>query len=176
MRRAGGTHQRYAWCAGHGRHVRSNRVAGVALPGVLAFALAIAMLVAAALHQSTLEARGIGYRKEAAAARNFAEATLELLVRSVIERWPDGGEACAVDDYCAADFPRVEALLSRAPAPWAISAVLVPSSAQRVMREDSAEASSARAYRWRFLEAQVRIAGPAPVAVAAGLALPLGTP
>jgi len=146
--------------------------AGVVLPTVLLFALVLALLVGAALRDSALAARSVAWRLEAARARNLADAALELLVRRTAARWPDGGEHCAADRYCAEDYPSLRALLAGAPVDWTVSVALVPPSVLPAARGDTASASSAARYRWRRLEARVRIDGPAPVALAAGLALP----
>lgn len=151
---------------------RKGRLAGIALPTVLVFALVIAMLVGAALQGSALEARSAAWRWEAARARNFAETVLELLLRRTAERWSGGAEHCAVDEYCAEDFPALASFLDEAPGNWVVSVSLAAPSVLPALRDRAAEASSARAYARTQLEARVRIDGPAPVSLAAGLALP----
>ncbi|KGE03724.1 hypothetical protein HRUBRA_01661 [Pseudohaliea rubra DSM 19751] len=138
---------------------------------VLIFALVIAMLVGAALQSSALEARSAAWRWEAVRARNFAETALELLLRRTAQRWTEGGEYCPRDQYCAADFPVLASLLEEVPDPWRVSVSLTPPSVLPTLRDPAREASSARAYRRIQLEARVRIDGPAPVSLAAGLAL-----
>lgn len=151
---------------------RSVRFRGVALPMVLVFALVVAMLVGAALQGSALEARSAAWRGEAARARNFGETALELLLRRTAERWPAGAEHCAADEYCSDDFPALASFLEEAPADWSVSVSLAEPSVLPALRDRAGAASSARAYARRQLEARVRIDGPAPVALAAGLALP----
>ena len=153
---------------------REARRAGVALPTMLVFALVVAMLVGAALQHSALEARGAAWSREAARARNFAEVALELLLRRTAERWATGGESCPEDQYCVGDFPALAAFLETAPANWVISVSLVAPSVLAAQRDRAQAASSARAYERRQLEARVRIDGPAPVSLAAGLALSSG--
>jgi hypothetical protein len=143
----------------------------VALPTVLVFALVVAMLVGAALQHSALEARGAAWSRDAARARNFAEVALELLLRRTAERWATGGGHCPVDQYCAEDFPSLAAFLETAPEDWVLSVSLSAPSVLAALRDRAPVASSARAYQQRQLEARVRIDGPAPVALAAGLAL-----
>ncbi len=147
------------------------RRAGVALPAVLVFALVVAMLVVAALQQSALETRGAAWSREAARARNFAEVALELLLRRTAERWASGGGHCPADQYCAEDFPALAALLETAPEDWVLSVSLAAPTVPAPPRDPAPVASSARAYERRELEARVRVDGPAPVALAAGLAL-----
>jgi Tfp pilus assembly protein PilX len=139
---------------------------------VLVFALVLALLVGAALQGSALQARSAAWEWQAARARNFAETALELLLRRAAQRWPDGGVHCDADRYCPADFPAVGSLLARTPAGWAVTAELAPPSVRALPSGTAADASSARAYRWRVLEARVRIDGPVPVSLAAGLFLP----
>ncbi|MHA7816196.1 MAG: hypothetical protein ACX93N_06955 [Pseudohaliea sp.] len=147
-------------------------VAGVVLPTVLVLSLAVALMVGAALRESALEARGAAWRWEAIRARNFAETALELLLRRTEERWHAGSEHCPVDQYCASDFPSLSAFLEEAPAHWVVSVSLAPPSVRPRPREEISGASSARVYRRQRIEARVRIDGPAPVALAAGLVLP----
>ena len=151
---------------------RKRRLAGVALPTVLVFALLVAMLVGAALQGSALEARSAAWRWEALRARNYAETALELLLRRTAERWSGSAEHCAVDAYCAEDFPALASFLDEAPGNWVVSVSLEAPSVLPALRDRTGEASSARAYARTQLEARVRIDGPAPVSLAAGLALP----
>jgi hypothetical protein len=143
----------------------------VALPTVLVFALVVAMLAGAALQHSLRETRAAAWSGEAARARNFAEVALELLLRRTAERWTSGGRLCAADQYCAGDFPALAAFLETAPGEWVISVSLAAPSIPALRRDRAQAASSARAYERRQLEARVRIDGPAPVSLAAGLAL-----
>ncbi|MEQ8265255.1 hypothetical protein [Pseudohaliea sp.] len=150
------------------------RRGGVALPTVLVFALVAAMLAGAALQHSMLETRAAAWSGEAARARNFAGVALELLLRRTAERWTSGGRLCAADQYCAGDFPALAAFLETAPGEWVISVSLAAPSVPALRRDRAQAASSARAYERRQLEARVRIDGPAPVSLAAGLALSSG--
>ena len=146
--------------------------AGVVLPSVLMLSLVVALMVGAALRESALESRSAAWRWEAIRARNFAETALELLLRRTEERWHAGSEHCPVDQYCAPDFPALTAFLEEAPAQWVVSVSLTAPSVLPRLRDETSRASSARFYRRQGIEARVRIDGPAPIALAAGLALP----
>lgn len=151
----------------------NRRPRGLVLPLVLVFALVLALLLGAALEGSLLETRGVAFRSEAMRARNLAETALELLVRRTLVRWDAGGEHCAVDSYCSADFPAVAAVLARAEPAWTARALLRPAAVRAPSLAAQATASSARSYVQHHLEAVVTIDGPAPVSLAAGLVLPV---
>lgn len=139
---------------------------------VLLFSAVLALTTGAALHNSVVEARAADFRVQEFLTRNLAEATLQQLVQRVAERWVSGGGSCAADQYCRDDFPGVESLLARVPNGWTVSADIAPAVTPWTPRLDTAQASSARAYRWRTLELRVEIDGRTPAAVAAGMVIP----
>lgn len=151
---------------------RPRRAAGVALPAVLVFSAVVASVAAAALQGIALETRSAAYRQLSLRVGNYAETVLDALAARTAARWSDGGNSCAAERYCADDFPVVSRLLAQAPPDCTVSVALVPSPLPAPPQQSAATASSALRYGWRLVEAQVRVEGPAPTALALGLALP----
>lgn len=144
---------------------------GAVLVVVLLFAALTGLLAGTALIAGALDTRIAAQRAAAARARAFAETVLELLAARTAARWSAGGESCPVLSYCAADFPRVEALLATSPPAWRCSVGLYPVPVAAPARSRAALASGVRRYETARIELRVAVEGTATVRLALGLAL-----
>lgn len=149
-----------------------RRSTGIVLPAVLLLTVALSLAVQGTFEVSFLEARALVAHRDRIETRNAASVLLDSLVARAMERWAEGSGTCALDAFCPQDFPRVERLRARFAERGEVTLTLQPPPHAMIPRSPETRLSSAKALRYRLLEARVRINGKSPVVLAEGFLLP----